>query len=45
MYSRKGNNLIYTADISLADALLCSPIELKTLDDRKLRVSLDEIAR
>ena len=40
-YSRNGLNLIYTATISLPQALSCDPLEMITLDNRKLRVSLD----
>lgn len=42
-YSRKGNDLIYKHDISLADALNASSVKIKTLDGRTLNVSVDEI--
>lgn len=44
-YSRVGDNLIYIANITLADALSCVPLTIRTLDDRILRVSLDEIPK
>ena len=44
-YARNGINLIYTAPITLAQAVSCEPLEITTLDNRKLRVSLDEIPR
>ena len=44
-YARNGINLIYTAPITLAQAISCEPLEITTLDNRKLRVSLDEIPR
>ena len=45
VYTRKGNDLIYTHKISLADALSCSSIEVTTLDYRVITVSLDSIVR
>jgi len=42
-FKRKGNDLIYTATVSLADALCCEPIVLVTLDSRHLHVPIDEI--
>ena len=42
-FIRKGNNLVYTQKISLADALNGEPIRLDTLDERKLSVAIDEV--
>jgi DnaJ-class molecular chaperone len=42
-YQRKGDDLIYTHELSLADALECRPVELITLDQRHLNIGLDEI--
>jgi len=33
--------LVYTANITLPQAIACDPVEVRTLDDRILRVSLD----
>eukprot|EP00736_Rhodelphis_marinus_P008062 Rmarinus@m.2969 len=41
-FSRDGDNLIYTASISLADALLGTELEIKTLDKRTLKVDLSD---
>lgn len=40
-YTRKGNDLIYRTDISLADVIDSKALELKTLDNRTLKVSID----
>jgi DnaJ-class molecular chaperone len=40
-YVRKGNDLIYTQDISLEDALNSQSIQLTTLDNRILRIPID----
>ena len=45
LYSRKGDDLIYTHCIPLADALSCGSIQLMTLDFRSLSVSIDSIVR
>ena len=42
-FIRKGNNLFYVVDISLIDALNSQSIEVTTLDNRILRISIDEI--
>lgn len=42
-FERKGNDLIYTAKISLIQALCPESIKIVTLDGRTLMVSLDEI--
>ena len=42
-YKREGNDLIYKMEISLVNALCAEPIELLTLDQRRLRVSMTEI--
>jgi DnaJ family protein B protein 4 len=44
-YIRNGQDLIYHTDISLADALNCKSIEVETLDNRIIRVAIDEIIR
>jgi DnaJ-class molecular chaperone len=45
LYVRNGHHLIYTANITLADAIACSPVVIRTLDDRIVRVGLDDIPR
>ena len=42
-YTRKGSDLIYRTQISLADAIDCKSLEIQTLESRNLRVSIDEI--
>jgi len=42
-YKRNCNDLIYTVCIKLIDALCSEPVELVTLDQRRLRVSMTEI--
>ena len=42
-YRRKGKNLIYTHTMSLEDALLSKPIQIKTLDGRFLNICLDDM--
>lgn len=41
-YVRDGDNLIYTHVLSLEDALLSKPIQIRTLDGRNINLSLDE---
>jgi DnaJ-class molecular chaperone len=41
--TRKGNDLIYKHNISLADALNASSVKHKTFDGRTLNISVDEI--
>ena len=41
-YVRDGDNLIYTHELSLEDALLSKPIQVRTLDGRNINLSLDE---
>lgn len=43
LFKRKGNDLIYVAKVSLGNAICADPIEIVTLDNRKLQVPLDEI--
>ena len=45
LYSRNGDDLIYKASLTLAEAIKCDPVELKTLDNRKIRIALDEIPK
>lgn len=42
-FKRKGEDLFTTTYLSLADALDCKNIEVKTLDNRLLRISVDEL--
>lgn len=44
-FQRRGDDLVYTADISLSDALNSESIEVRTLDNRSLLVSFDEIIK
>jgi DnaJ family protein B protein 4 len=41
VYTRRGTDLIYTHKLSLAEALSCSSIDVVTLDQRVISVSLD----
>ena len=41
-FVRSGNNLIYTHSMSLKDALTCSPISFKTLDNRCINLNIDQ---
>lgn len=40
-YVRKGSDLIYLMDITLAEALNCQNIQIKTLDNRILHIPID----
>jgi DnaJ family protein B protein 4 len=40
-YQRKGDDLIYTHELSLSEALECKPVELVTLDERHLNIGID----
>jgi DnaJ-class molecular chaperone len=42
-FKRQGNDLLYTANISLKQALANPVIEVLTLDDRKLRITMNEV--
>ncbi|KAF0978498.1 hypothetical protein FDP41_002318 [Naegleria fowleri] len=42
-FQRDGNNLIYSPSISLKEALSGTVIEVKTLDDRMLRIPINDI--
>lgn len=44
-FRRSGRNLVYTAQISLADALAGSVVEVRTLDGRVLPVGVHDIVR
>lgn len=41
-FKREGNNLVYTANISLRDALTGGTVEVLTLDNRTLRVAIPD---
>lgn len=43
LYKRNGNDLIYTVSIKLIDALCSEPVEMLTLDQRRLMISMTEI--
>ena len=40
-YKREQDNLVYTATVSLANALCAKPVTLVTLDGRTLKVSME----
>jgi len=42
-FKREGNNLLYTAQLTLKQALVNPVVEVVTLDGRKLRVTMNEI--
>ena len=42
-FERKGYDLIYTAKISLIQALCAETVKIVTLDGRKLMIAMDEI--
>ena len=42
-FKRQGNDLHYTANISLKQALTNAVIEVETLDGRKLRITMNEV--
>lgn len=42
-FKRRDNDLVYTATVKLADALVPESIVINTLDFRHLHVSLDQI--
>ena len=41
-FSRVGNDLIYNASMSLADAIIAKPFKIQTLDKRVINVKIDE---
>jgi len=43
LYVREGNNLVHTADISLANALTGCEVRLKTLDGRELNIPINDV--
>jgi len=43
VFAREGSNLVYTADVSLAKALVGTIVEVPTLDGRKLSISCPEV--
>jgi DnaJ homolog subfamily B member 4 len=44
LYRRQGDNdLIYTHKTSLADVVQCKPVQLTTLDGRRLLISVDQV--
>ncbi|CAD8052917.1 unnamed protein product [Paramecium primaurelia] len=42
-FKRKGNDLLYIAKVKLANAIAADPIQIVTLDNRKLQVPVDQI--
>lgn len=42
-FQREGNDLVYTRNIALKDALAGTSVEVMTLDDRLLRIPVNEI--
>lgn len=42
-FVRKGDDLVYTQIVTLADAFACPNVSLKTLDGRTIEVAVDEI--
>lgn len=42
-FKREGNNLIYNATVALADALCGTTLDIRTLDDRSLRIPVNEV--
>ena len=44
-FKRKGDDLIYSQWVTLADSLQCSSIEVGTLDGRKISVSVDSLVK
>lgn len=44
-FKRLGNDLLYLARINLSAALNAEPVDIVTLDNRKLLVSFDEIIK
>jgi len=40
-YQRNGDDLLYTHNLSLADALDCKSVKILTLDGRHLTIGLD----
>lgn len=42
-YQRRGNDLVYTAEITLQQAINAEPIKVKTFDGRLLAVPIDQI--
>jgi DnaJ-class molecular chaperone len=44
-YSRKGDNLIYTHMLTLAEVFECATLNVPTLDGRSLAVAIDSIPK
>lgn len=42
-FKRKGNDLLYVAKVTLAHAISSDPLQVVTLDNRKLQVPIDQI--
>lgn len=42
-FKREGNNLTYTANVSLKQALVNPIVEVPTLDNRKLRITMNDV--
>jgi DnaJ family protein B protein 4 len=43
-YVRKGDNLVYTHSMTLEDALVTKPVQVRTLDGRYINFCLDNMA-
>lgn len=41
--TNQGKDLVYTHTLSLVDALKSEPVEIESLDERKLIITMDEI--
>ena len=42
-FQRKGDDLVYTHVLTLEDALICKPIQVRTLDGRYINFSMDNM--
>lgn len=42
-FERKGDDLVYTHCLSLEDALISKPFQIRTLDDRYININLDQM--
>jgi DnaJ homolog subfamily B member 4 len=42
-YRRNGDDLVYTHQMGLADAMECKPFQVQTLDKRQMKVAMDQM--